>query len=201
MPALWGGQSTWSRSPRLTRPPPSCHMPPGCGDTTAAPAGTQGSSLPLWYWMARAMTATLSSRARETVTAQSTSSSWLREARRLSSGPGPFRNPTWAGAGPAIAPRGDQTAPLPLPSPITPQCLARLHDEVGTRASICGTQGTSPSKPVVGAGSPPSCKEGQWSRHTLPHFGCLPARPWGQPRLAWLLALLLLPTRLQAGSG
>lgn len=36
--------------------------------------------------------------------------------------------------------------------------------------------------------------------HSLPHFGCLPAHPWAQPGLAWLPALLLLPTRLQAGS-
>lgn len=51
--------------------------------------------------------------------AQSTSSSWLREARRLSSGPGPFRNPTWAGAGPAIAPRGGLNLTAP-PTPLLP---------------------------------------------------------------------------------
>lgn len=72
--------------------------------------------------MARVTTATPSSSARETATAQSTSSSWLREARRLSSGPGPFRNPTWAEAGPAIAPWGgpnlDAPPSLPYCSPV-----------------------------------------------------------------------------------
>lgn len=56
-----------------------------------------GGLLPLLYWMARATMVMPSSRASVTATVQSTSSSWEREARRLSSGPVPFRNPTWAG--------------------------------------------------------------------------------------------------------
>lgn len=56
-----------------------------------------GGLLPLLYWTARATTVMPSSRASVMATVQSTSSSWEREARRLSSGPVPFRNPTWAG--------------------------------------------------------------------------------------------------------
>lgn len=67
--------------------------------------------------------------------AQSTSSSWLREARRLSSGPGPFRNPTWAGAGPAITPGGTKPCQPPFP-PLLPPTVSFGEDQATTPGEL-----------------------------------------------------------------
>lgn len=186
-------------SPACTpqRADPSLPILPRAHRLWGPPAGRRGPSLPLRYWMARATTATPSSRARATATAQSSSSSWLREARRLSSGPVPFRNPTWAGAGPAIAPQGDPSSLPPLPSP----SLARLPEEVGAGASVCGAQGTSPGELMAGAGGPPTAARKDGGPGFSAAFWLPPSTSRGQPGLAGLPAPLLLPARLWARRG
>lgn len=60
------------------------------------------------------------------------------------------------------------TEPHCSPYPTAPWCLVQLCDEVGMGAFPAGVPRTPPpSKPVVGTGGPPSCKEGRWPRHTL----------------------------------
>lgn len=194
-------QSTWSRSPGLTHPSPSCHVPLGGGTPLPSQQDWSPPYLCGTGWPGRRRQHREAGPGRQRQRRVPAPAGCARPGGSAAALAPSETPPGWEQDLPShhggTKPRCCPFPPLPLPG----ACLScRTWWESGHPSG--GGRGTSPCELAAGAGAPPQ-PQGRtvaWA-HSLPHFGCLPAHPWGQPGLAWLPALLLLPTRLRAGSG